>query len=81
MSKVFGSLLVFALVMAPAATSRYISSDVRRYLSNTIILTISLGLFGLFLSIFLDLPTSGIIAGLTSGAYIFGIVYFKLKKK
>jgi ABC-type Mn2+/Zn2+ transport system permease subunit len=81
MCKIFGSLLVFALVLAPAAATRMFSAHVRTYLLNTMILTILLGILGLFASIYLDLPSSGVIAGLTSAAYVVSLVYFKAIKK
>ena len=81
MCKIFGSLLVFALVLAPAAATRMFSVHVRTYLLNTMILTILLGILGLFASIYLDLPSSGVIAGLTSAAYVVSLVYFKAIKK
>jgi len=81
MSKIFGSLLVFALVLAPAAAARMFSAHVRIYLINTMILTIVLGMVGLFASIYLDLPSSGMIAGLTSAAYVVSLLYFKAMKK
>jgi len=81
MSKIFGSLLVFALVLAPAAAARMFSAHVRTYLINTMILTIVLGMVGLFASIYLDLPSSGMIAGLTSAAYVVSLFYFKAMKK
>jgi ABC-type Mn2+/Zn2+ transport system permease subunit len=81
MSKIFGTLLVFALVLAPAAAARMFSAHVRTYLANTVILTVVLGMLGLFVSIYLDLPSSGVIAGLTSAAYVVSLVYFKAMKK
>jgi ABC-type Mn2+/Zn2+ transport system permease subunit len=81
MSKIFGSLLVFALVLAPAAAARMFSTHVSRYLITTMILTSLLGMLGLFVSIYLDLPSSGVIAGLTSAAYVVSLVYFKAVKK
>jgi ABC-type Mn2+/Zn2+ transport system permease subunit len=77
MAKVFGSLLVFALVMAPAAAARMFSSNVKNYLINTTLLTVSLGFLGLFVSIVLNLPSSGVIAGFTSAAYILSLAYSK----
>ena len=81
MSKIFGSLLVFALVLAPAAAARMFSAHVRTYLINTVILTILLGMVGLLKSIYLDLPTTGMIAGQTSAAYVASLLYFKAMKK
>ena len=81
MSKIFGSLLVFALVLAPAAAARMFSAHVRTYLINTVILTVALGMLGLLVSIYLDLPSSGMIAGLTSAAYVVSLVYFKAMKR
>jgi ABC-type Mn2+/Zn2+ transport system permease subunit len=81
MSKIFGSLLVFALVLAPAAAARMFSAHVRTYLINTVILTILLGMVGLLMSIYLDLPSTGMIAGLTSAAYVASLLYFKAMKK
>ena len=81
MSKIFGSLLVFALVLAPAAAARMFSAHVRTYLINTVILTVLLGMVGLLMSIYLDLPSSGMIAALTSAAYVASLLYFKAIKK
>lgn len=81
MSKIFGSLLVFALVLAPAAAARMFSAHVRTYLINTVILTVALGMLGLLVSIYLDLPSSGMIAGLTSAAYVVSLIYFKAMKR
>jgi len=81
MAKIFGSLLVFALVLAPAAAARMFSAHVRTYLINTVILTVLLGMVGLLMSIYLDLPSSGMIAALTSAAYVASLLYFKAMKK
>ena len=80
-SKIFGRLLVFALVLAPAAAARMFSAHVRAYLINTVVLTVLLGMLGLLISIYLDLPSSGTIAGLTSAAYVVSLLYFKAMKK
>lgn len=67
---VVGVLLVFALLIAPAATAQHIT----RRPSTSIFLSVVLGLVfvwgGMFLGIFFHLPVSFFIAGLASITYL-----------
>ncbi len=72
---IVGILLVFALVVAPAAIAQHVS---KRPLM-TIILSISFGLFftwgGLFLALLLHAPVSFFIAGLSAVSYVLAISF------
>lgn len=72
---VVGVLLVFALIVAPAATAQHITT---RPLT-TILLSVGLGLFftwtGLFLSLILHGPASFFIAGLASLSYLITVPF------
>lgn len=68
-AKAVGSLLVFALILAPAATARELTRNIKSFLLLTFLLTVLLGYLGLFISILLNWPPSGAIAIITSLAY------------
>ena len=72
---VVGILLVFALLVAPAATAQHITK--RPF--ATILLSICLGLFftwgGLLLSLMLHGPVSFFIAGLASITYLIAVPF------
>lgn len=73
---VVGILLVFALLVAPAATAQHIAK--RPF--TTILLSVGFGLFftwcGLFLSLMLHGPASFFIAGIASLTYLIAIPFF-----
>jgi len=73
---VVGVLLVFALLVAPAATAQHIA---KRPLT-TIVLSVALGLAftwgGLFLALFLHGPVSFFIAGLASIIYLLAVPFY-----
>jgi|Deesub1362B_J571_1020462.scaffolds.fasta_scaffold00005_287 ABC-type Mn2+/Zn2+ transport system permease subunit len=73
-AKTVGSLLVFALVIAPAATAREISTSINRFILLTFSLTVLLGFTGLFIALSIDWPPSGAIALLTSAVYIITVI-------
>lgn len=77
-TKAVGSLLVFALVMAPAAIARELAWDVRSFLLLTVSLTLIFGYLGLLLSILANLATSGTIAIIISIAYMAVICWRRL---
>ena len=69
-TKAVGSLLVFVLVMAPAAIARELAWDIMSFLLLTVGLTLTFGYLGLFISAATNLATSGTIAIITSLAYV-----------
>jgi zinc/manganese transport system permease protein len=73
---VVGVLLVFALLVAPAATAQHIAK--RPF--TTILLSVALGLGftwgGLLLALFLHGPVSFFIAGLASLTYLFAVPFY-----
>jgi zinc/manganese transport system permease protein len=75
---VVGILLVFALLIAPAATAQHIT---KRPLT-TILLSIGLGLFftwgGLFLALYFHGPVSFFIAGLASLSYLLAVPLYHI---
>lgn len=77
-AKTVGSLLVFALIMAPAATTREISNSIPRFIILTFILTVILGFAGLFIALYLDWPPSGAISLLTSSVYLVTLLFRSL---
>jgi len=80
-AKTIGSLLVFALILAPAATAREIAGSIKSYLVLTFILTTLLGYIGLFISVLINWPPSGSIALITSFIYIMVITIKTLRKE
>jgi ABC-type Mn2+/Zn2+ transport system permease subunit len=80
-TKAVGSLLVFALVMAPAAIAREFAGDAKSLLLITMSLTLLFGYIGLFISALINLATSGTIAIITSIAYILIIGGKRIKNK
>jgi len=79
-TKAVGSLLVFALVMVPAAIARELALDVRSFLILTMVLTLIFGYVGLVLSVLWNLASSGTIAIIASLAYIVTVVGRKMGK-
>lgn len=73
-AKSVGSLLVFALVLAPAATAREVAGSIKSFFAITFALTVALGYVGLALSAAANWPASGSIAVLTSSAYLLTLV-------
>lgn len=80
-AKAIGSLLVFALILAPAATAKEIAKSIKSFLMLTFVLTITLGYLGLFISLLINWPPSGSIAIITSSIYILVIIAKTLRKK
>lgn len=61
-AKAMGALLVFALAIVPASCSMEIAKNANRIFIYTFLISISSGIIGLWISIILNLPTSGVIA-------------------
>jgi manganese/iron transport system permease protein len=64
-----GALLVAALFVTPAATTRLFAHSVRGMLAGSVALAAVLGAAGLYLSFWLDLPPGPAVAVLGAGAY------------
>jgi ABC-type Mn2+/Zn2+ transport system permease subunit len=65
-----GALLVYAFMIAPAASARELTNRVRDHLILTFIIALSSGLIGLAAASTFNLPASGTIAAIPSGLYI-----------
>jgi ABC-type Mn2+/Zn2+ transport system permease subunit len=68
-AKTVGSLLVFALILAPAVTAREFSSHPKALFIYTFIITVIVGYGGLVLGIYVGFPAAGTMALLASGLY------------
>lgn len=73
-TKAVGSLLVYALVIAPAITARELAKSVKGVMLLTVAITLLAGYSGLSISMIFNLPSSGSIAIVASGAYVFTIL-------
>lgn len=80
-AKAVGALLVFALAIVPAATARELSNSVPKLFFYTFIIALISGFFGLFLSILVNFPTSGMIAMIASMIYLIVIIVRKITSK
>ncbi|MGB9728728.1 MAG: metal ABC transporter permease [Thermoprotei archaeon] len=77
-AKAVGALLVFALAIVPAATAKELSDSIPKLFFYTFIIALISGFFGLFLSILINFPTSGMIAMVASLIYLIVIIARKL---
>ncbi|PUA31597.1 MAG: hypothetical protein B9J98_05905 [Candidatus Terraquivivens tikiterensis] len=69
-TKAVGSLLVYALVIAPAITAKELSGSVRGMLVLTSAITLLAGYGGLAVSLLFDMPSGGSIAVVASLTYV-----------
>ncbi len=74
-----GLLLINALLIIPAASSRNISENMREYSIYTIIFSVFSGISGLFLSYYIDIATGPVIV--IVAAIIYFATYFYGKSK
>ena len=80
-AKTIGSLMVFALIMLPSVIAKDFSKNIRSYFLLTLVLTLFFGYLGMLISIFINLPSSGSIAAISSLAYVSSLAYKGLKKE
>ncbi|MEM3607427.1 MAG: metal ABC transporter permease [Candidatus Bathyarchaeia archaeon] len=78
-AKSMGALLVYAFMIAPAASARELTNRVRDHLILTLIIALSSGLTGLAAASAFNLPASGTIAAIPSGMYIILLVLRRLR--
>ncbi|MEM2910300.1 MAG: metal ABC transporter permease [Nitrososphaerota archaeon] len=69
-TKTVGSLIVYALVIAPAITAKELSRSIKGMLVLTAAVTLAAGYGGLALSIVFDMPSGGSIAIVASAIYV-----------
>ena len=69
-AKSVGALLVYAFMIAPAASAKELTNRIRDHLLLTFVIALSSGLVGLTVASILNLPASGTIAAIPSGMYI-----------
>jgi len=79
-AKAVGALLVFALAIMPAASARELSNSVPKLFLYTFVIALFSGFTGLFLSIIINFPTSGLIAIIASIIYLMIILIKKFFK-
>ncbi|MCL7385004.1 MAG: metal ABC transporter permease [Thaumarchaeota archaeon] len=80
-TKTVGTLIVYALVIAPAITAKELSRSVNGMLTLTVIITLVAGYGGLALSIIFNMPSSGSIAIFASAIYVGTMLAKKLFQK
>jgi len=78
-TKTVGAFLVFAFMIAPAGIARELSNDVSLIFFLSFLIALTSSFFGLFVSLLLNLPTSGVVAMIPSSIYI-GLVIKKIFK-
>lgn len=64
-----GALLVASIFVVPAAIARLFAGDLGRLLALSVVIALALGVVGLYLSLWLDIPPGPAVAVLGSGAY------------
>lgn len=79
-TKALGAILIYAFLIAPAATANEFAKSFRGVAVITLILVGLSGLAGLFSSFTLNLPPSGITGLFTSTMYLGVVVYKRLKE-
>lgn len=79
-TQIVGVLLVFALMVAPAAASHLLARGVLAGILVSILIGVAIAWGGLVLAYFTDWPTSFFITALGAGVYIFAAVTDKLRK-
>lgn len=80
-TKVVGTLIVYALVIAPAITAKELSRSINGALTLTATITLLAGYGGLMFSVMFDIPSSGSIAILASAIYVGTMLAKKLAPK
>ncbi|MGN6466662.1 MAG: metal ABC transporter permease [Rhizobiaceae bacterium] len=76
-TQIVGVLLVFALMVAPAATSLQLARGVLAGIITSVLIAIAIAWAGLMLAYFTDWPTSFFITALGAGAYLVAAVVNK----
>jgi zinc/manganese transport system permease protein len=76
-TQIVGVLLVFALMVAPAATSLQLARGVLAGIITSVLIAIAIAWAGLMLAYFTDWPTSFFITALGAGAYLIAAVVNK----
>lgn len=64
-----GALLVASIFVVPAAIARLFARDLRHLLRLSVAIALALGMVGLYVSLWLDVPPGPAVAVLGSGAY------------
>lgn len=80
-TKTVGTLIVYALVIAPAITAKELSRSVNGMLTFSAIITLVAGYGGLMFSIVFNFPSSGSIAMLASAIYVGTMLVKRLAPK
>ncbi len=80
-TKAVGTLIVYALVIAPAITAKELSRSVNGMLSLATAITLVAGYGGLMFSIVFNIPSSGSIAILASVIYVGTMLFKRLVQK
>ena len=70
-----GLLLVNALLILPAASSRNISENMREYIAYSVVFSLFSGLLGLFLSYFINIATGPVIVIVAAIIYFVTYIY------
>jgi zinc/manganese transport system permease protein len=78
-TQIVGVLLVFALMVAPAATSLLLTRGVLAGIVASILIAVAIAWASLTLAYFTDWPTSFFITALGAGAYLSAAVVGKLR--
>ena len=80
-TKTVGTLIVYALMIAPAITAKELSKSINGMLTLSVTLTLVAGYGGLAFSIIFNMPSSGSIAIFASAIYVGAILAKRLAPK
>lgn len=80
-TKALGAILIYAFLIAPAATANELAKSFRGVSLLTLLLVIVSGVIGISSSLTLNLPPSGIIGLLTSTTYLGVVIYKRLSER
>jgi zinc/manganese transport system permease protein len=79
-TQIVGVLLVFALMVAPAATSLLLTRGVLAGIVASVLIAVAIAWASLVLAYFTDWPTSFFITALGAGAYLLAAIVGKLRE-
>ena len=81
MLKGIGAILVFAVMVAPPAASMLFARSVGRVIAGAVLIALSSGILGIFVSYFINISVSALTAFFAASAYFIGLVILFVQKK
>ena len=73
--KSVGAILVFAMILIPAATAYQITTSMKAMIGASVFFGVSTSIGGVFLSFLLDLPSGAVIVLLATLLFFFAVAF------